>query len=240
MLKILVTGGTGMLGTAIKKVLPNATYLNGRSELDFTLDNAKSKLEELGRWDTIIHTAAFTDLNYNEDNPEKAYKLHSDTVKLLQSKCDKLVYISAQGNHHNRVYFKSKALGEKYTAERKKDLIIRANIYGDGGFTKWAVESLKAGIEIRGYSNVMFNPLSVGQLANFLVNDSKELTGAVNLVANEVISKYVFLVRIAIKNNLKVGNIVPYQVEEPLNVLVEKNNTSYIFNLDEGIENLKL
>lgn len=54
--KILVTGGSGLVGTHLKKYLPNATYI---SSTDYNLTN-ESDVSELmsNRWDVVIHLAA--------------------------------------------------------------------------------------------------------------------------------------------------------------------------------------
>ena len=54
--KVLVTGGTGMVGTALKEVMPHATYVGSKynlTKLDRTLD-----LFEEVRPEYVIHLAA--------------------------------------------------------------------------------------------------------------------------------------------------------------------------------------
>ena len=92
--KILITGGNGMLGKSLKKYFPNATFLNGKKDLDFTSNKIDILINSFGQFDYVIHCAAITDLNYCEIHPKQAYDIHVKAVKLLQKKSNKLIYIS--------------------------------------------------------------------------------------------------------------------------------------------------
>ena len=67
MLKVLVTGGTGMLGNALKKYLPEADYANGRKDLDLSYPEVWDVMQFLDFYDVIIHTAAITNLPLCEE-----------------------------------------------------------------------------------------------------------------------------------------------------------------------------
>ena len=54
MLKVLVTGGTGMLGTALKKYLPEADYVNGRKDLDLSYPEIWDVMQFMKFYDVII------------------------------------------------------------------------------------------------------------------------------------------------------------------------------------------
>ena len=56
-MKVLVTGGTGMVGNALQRIFPNATYL---SSMDCDLRDAKgvSGLFFSHKPDAVIHLAA--------------------------------------------------------------------------------------------------------------------------------------------------------------------------------------
>jgi GDP-L-fucose synthase len=54
--KILVTGGSGLVGTHLKKYLPNATYISSK---DYDLTKESDVIELMSNnWDVIIHLAA--------------------------------------------------------------------------------------------------------------------------------------------------------------------------------------
>ena len=231
MLKVLVTGGTGMLGTAIKNILPEADYLNGRSDLDLSYPEIKDITQFLNYYDTIIHTAALTNMQVNENNPSAAYHLHSEIISHLQSKCNKLIYISAQGRNTKGVYFESKLKGEKETSKRSNDLVIRTNIVGKGGLAAWALAELKQGKSINGYTNSFFNPVHVSQLAKFITLHPT-LRGTVNVCSKESMSKYTFLCNLAEAKGYNSDRIIPVELEQSQDLTVnEENNLTFNYSV---------
>ena len=201
--KILITGGNGMLGKSLKKYFPNATFLNGKKDLDFTSDKIDILINSFGQFDYVIHCAAITDLNYCEIHPKQAYDIHVKAVKLLQKKSNKLIYISTNPIQSKKVYYKTKKMGEESTLERENDLVIRTNIIGDGGLVKWALDNLKRGKKINGFSNVIFNPIHVDQLSEFISKNIEKYKGVLNLASFDHISKYNFLKSIATKYKIE-------------------------------------
>lgn len=235
-MKLLVTGGSGMLGSELKNHLPKAEYLNGKSDMDLSYPEVWDLLKFIDYYDIIIHTAAITDLNVCDKFPNRAYHLHSDIINLLQKKCDKFIYISAQGRDYNNVYFKSKLRGEIKTLIRPNDLVLRVNIFGNGGLVKWAVNELNQGKNIKGYDNVMFNPVHVSQLSNFIVKDSFNSIGIINIVSDQILSKYDFLVRVSNFKNLDTNLIHPISVESNLDLTVNIDGEVIYYNLEGGIQ----
>jgi len=57
MSKILVTGGSGMVGKSLKKLLPNATYLSSK-ECDLKNEEEVKSLMNNNEFDAVIHLAA--------------------------------------------------------------------------------------------------------------------------------------------------------------------------------------
>ena len=123
--------------------------------------------------------------------------LHGKVVPVLQSKCKRLIYISTNPTDSNRVYYVSKRLGEKNTLVRKEDLVIRVNIYGNKGLTEWGLSKLRNREVLTGYTNVIFNPVSVRQLSNYIYNNTNIHTGIINVGTIGAISKYDFLKLVA-------------------------------------------
>ena len=232
---MLITGGNGMLGKSLKLFLSNVKYLNGKSDLD--LSNL-SEIYKLDYYDTIIHCAAYTDLNYCDNNPEQSYNLHAESVKILQSKCNKLIYISTNPTDSQRIYYKSKQLGEKYTLNRDNDLVVRTNIYGNGGLAKWALDNLNQGNKINGYSNVIFNPVSTLQLADFLTNHSQNCNGIVNVGSSSTITKYDFVKILALKYGIDPSLISPLEIKGDLDLRIPLTNQYFVYNLLDGIETI--
>ena len=57
MRKILVTGGTGLVGSYLKKILPDATYVSSKDYNLLEKDDIKHMFKNI-QPDTVIHLAA--------------------------------------------------------------------------------------------------------------------------------------------------------------------------------------
>lgn len=110
-MRVLLTGGTGMLGTALVKSLANdhevtATYLQNKVGMDrvtfVRLDLADHdqirKVVEQAKPDLVIHAAAATDMEWCEAHPEEAIRLNSVATEVVAKEAAgagaRLVYIS--------------------------------------------------------------------------------------------------------------------------------------------------
>src|SRR3989338_1141605 len=111
MKKLLVTGGSGLLGAAIVYELHKyfevyATYHNNQItskhasciKLDLTNKDEAERLIEKIKPDIIIHTAAMTDVDLCELKPELAKKINVGATEHIANACKKegikLVHIS--------------------------------------------------------------------------------------------------------------------------------------------------
>lgn len=240
MSKILITGGNGMLGSQLKKKFKLATILEGREKLDLTNFKLVEKYLKENSFDIIIHTAAHTDLKFNKENPLSALNLHCNVVDIFNQHSKKLIYISAQGKNYNSIYHKTKLLGEKKVIQKNNNLIIRTNIYGNGGLVKWAKKELTNKQKVYGYSNCIFNPVSTEQLSNLIYNEIINLNGIVNVGCKSVISKYDFLKILALKLNLDPNLILPTKTKMYTDLTVPLKGKYFNFNLLDGINSLKL
>ena len=222
-----------MLGNELKNHIPKASYMLGKNDLDLSNLNLVDNILPYD-YDIIIHTAAYTNISYSENFPQKAFNLHAGVIPFLQSRCKKLIYISAQGKNYNQVYFKTKLKGEKLTLKRETDLVIRTNIYGNGGLVNWALKELNKGSKINGYTDVIFNPLSTLQLSKIIVESFQE-SGIINTGTKSIISKYDFLKILALKNNLDVNLIFPTKNNKYQDLTVDLKDKYREFNLIDGI-----
>ena len=234
-MSILITGASGMLGKALSEVYPDADLLSGRSEVDLTNFESVNKFFHGKRYNTIIHCAAYTDLNYCELEPLKAFKLHATVVRILQDHCDKLIYISTNPTDSLRYNYESKQSGEDITLQRSDDLVIRANIYGLGGLFEWVVDSLKSSNKFFGYDDVLFNPVSVYQLANFISNYSKDYFGVVNVCSDSILSKYQFILDVAKNLNIDPINLEACKKNIDLDLTVPTEN-NFTYPYLEGLD----
>jgi len=111
MKKILVTGGSGLLGSKIISLARNDFEIIGTSnlnpihiegcrsfKLDITDRTAVFELTKKVKSDVVIHTAAFTDVDMCEDQKEKAWKVNVDGTKNITDACKeihaKVIYMS--------------------------------------------------------------------------------------------------------------------------------------------------
>jgi dTDP-4-dehydrorhamnose reductase len=233
MKKVLVTGCTGMLGEKIvaELLLNNQFDVFGLArtktnilsdsyqiQVDLSEDSFKDSLKSWITPDVIIHTAAYVNLSFCEQHPDKATTLHVHASGKLAALYPQalFIYISTdsvfdgeKGNYSEmdiatplNQYALTKLQGEREIQRFTTNaLIIRTNIYGkrngkNGGLAEWAISNLSKNIAINGFDDVIFNPLYTGQLAEFIktfILGNNEFRGILNLGSEEFVSKYVFI-----------------------------------------------
>ncbi len=88
-------------------------------------------------------------------------------------------------------------------ASEGRALVARTNFFGwsghpERGFAAWALRELRAGHRVRGFADVFFNPLYVGDAIELLVNLlEKETQGLIHVLGAQCLSKYEFLRKLA-------------------------------------------
>ena len=167
-------------------------------------------------FDIIINSVAIVDLKKCETDKKLAEDLHVNLNKNFIEYCNKnntkYIYISTDsvfdgeiGNYKEdsiakplNNYAYTKFLGEKEVEKIKNHMIVRTNILGctenQNSLFKWAYENLKDNIEINGFEDVIFSPISVFRLSE-LINELVKINyqGLINVVNDTVLSKYEFL-----------------------------------------------
>ena len=166
-LRVVITGATGQLGIELIQLLEEEDYFEviglGRKDMDITdYDQVEKKMVELMP-DIIIHTAAYTNVDSAEDDPDTAFLVNgtgTENLAIMASKLKaKLVYISTDyvfSGEINRpisesetpspisVYGRSKLAGETYIRKNLEQFfIIRTSwVYGLHGnnFVKTMLE----------------------------------------------------------------------------------------------------
>src|SRR5579864_5065736 len=160
MMRILITGATGMLGSAVlqefsghyecigsSRVRPAGNRLWLKADLTAS-DGWVRDLDALAP-EVIIHTAALTDVDACERNPELAKLINTDSTRALATYCGShgihLVYISTDAVfdglksgrytevddvHPLNVYARSKLAGEASVLDCGNSLVLRTNIFG--------------------------------------------------------------------------------------------------------------
>lgn len=207
----------------------------------------------------IINVAAIVNLNLCEENYELAELLHVDLNKNFLNLSEKMpfkfIYISTDsvfdGTKSNYIeedeaiplnnYAKTKFLGEEEVKKMEDYIVIRTNIYGysdrQNSLLKWAYDELNRDEKIYGYKNVIFNPVSIYQLADaILILIQKNFKGILNIVSDKPISKFEFLK--IIEEYLKKKNLVQESVLEDENSKLKrpKNTALSIKKMEDIIE----
>jgi dTDP-4-dehydrorhamnose reductase len=151
-MKILVTGGNGQLGTALKEILSSEEVLfTDTDNMDITNSEQINQVFDEFKPDFLVHGAAFTNVDGCEENPDLAQKVNAQGTFNLAKKSkelgSKMIYISTdyvfdgekEGYSENdqpnplSVYGKTKLEGEKSTRELANGWVLRTSwVYGEG------------------------------------------------------------------------------------------------------------
>ncbi len=192
-MKIILTGAGGNLGQAISRVYErkDVELVKFRNEIDLDLTNRLDVLGTIGavkNADFLIHTAAYTNVDGAEKNPEAAFSVNSTGSQNIALACQQNgavpVYISTdyvfdgrkntaydefdQTNPIN-VYGRSKLAGEYYfQALLNKYFIIRTSwLFGPEGnnFVRRVYEEIKVKDELPVVYNHSGSPTLTDDLA---------------------------------------------------------------------------
>ena len=143
---ILITGKTGLLGTEIKKIMPECIAPD-RNTLDITNKKEIFEFFENNEIEGIIHTAAMTSIRKCEEEKQECWKTNVESVKNLVKALHKknslgnFLYVSTacvfQGDEEmydedsipNPVNFYglTKLIGESIVQTLTNHLVIRTN-----------------------------------------------------------------------------------------------------------------
>jgi len=90
-MKVALTGAGGMLGHAVMKVFTDVELVPfGRANLDITnLDETARKIRD-ARPDVLVHTAAFTNVDASETEPETAYLVNGIGTRNIVMACNEI------------------------------------------------------------------------------------------------------------------------------------------------------
>ena len=232
-----------------------------------------SSLDEINP-DVIIHCAAIVNVDECETNKRVAETLHRDVTELLaryKSGSTRFIHISTdsvfdgqKGDYTEEdmptpinYYAKTKRDGEIVVLENNHNaVVIRTNIYGyhlehGKSLVEWAIDNLKQGKSIRGFTDVYFNPVYTKQLGEVIkdIIPSKYFKGILNVTAKEYCSKYEFLSRIARQFSFNTNLVVKSSVKtfkflapRPMNTTLNADLLMRVFNkvltLQDGLSAL--
>jgi len=187
----------------------------------------------------IVNAAAFTDVDGNEREPEKARRVNTEGVEHLVSAGEEVgarvvqlstdyvfdgtagPYLEYDETAPLNVYGRTKLDAERLVLESGHHLVIRANVlYGPdnespASFVRWVANSLKAGKAIRVVDDQINNPTLTTHLAEAIRKAiDGEAMGLYHYGGLEFASRYEFALKIARHFNLPDGGITPISTAE--------------------------
>lgn len=197
-LKVLVTGSSGLLGRslgpALKKEGHSVTRHSYSSCGDITCDltNRANALELLDRVrpSVVVNLVALADVDECESNIQRAFLLNywcvENLVAGLQKNSDAhLIHISTDqvydgrglntedNVHISNIYALTKYAGE-IAAMQSSTTVLRTNFFGISrhpnrdSFSDSVLRKLQSGEAMTGFSDVFFNPLSISTLCDMI------------------------------------------------------------------------
>jgi dTDP-4-dehydrorhamnose reductase len=207
--------------------------------VDLLAPDAVAGLMDETRPDAVIHCAANANVDACENDPEAAERLNTWLPGEVAAQCAKhgsqLVYIStdavfdgADGGYTEEdtpnplsVYARTKLEGEEAVfAAMLEAVVTRINIFGwsaaaNRSLAEFFYYNLAAGKPLKGFTDVMFCPILVNDLAGvFAQIFEKQLSGLYHLVSPMGLSKYQFGVRIAEMFGFDPAAIEPVKVAD--------------------------
>lgn len=232
--RFLIIGATGLLGPYLMQAAAEAGQAIGSGgrggdiPCDLTDMTAVKALCEQAQPDVVIHAAGLTDVDRCEREPELANEINRDTiVNVAKVLADDtlLVYVSTDqvypdvpGPHEEtatapvNAYGRSKLEGETAALTHPRTLVLRTNLFGPSltsgrsSLSDYVIDSLRARREIVLFDDVLFSPLHLRTLAQFVLRCVESgLQGVYNIGSRAGMSKAAFALAIADHLGLETG-----------------------------------
>jgi dTDP-4-dehydrorhamnose reductase len=195
-LKVVITGAQGQLGIELVSLFKGEKSIEviglGRKDLDVTdYNQVLKKIDELMP-DIVIHTAAYTDVDFAEEEPDTAFLVNGigtkNLVMAVSKVGSKFVYLSTdyvfngkcnkpidefETPHPLGVYGQTKLVGENYVKEYlSKFYIVRTSwVFGKHGknFVKTMLKLSKEKNQIRVVDDQIGSPTYTLDLAQCIL-----------------------------------------------------------------------
>jgi len=184
--------------------------------------------------DIIVNACAKTNIDWCSANPKTSYAINVNLAEKLADICDNngiyFVQISSDHLFSGKVKFKSekhkkdplneyakqKSKAEDLVLKKNKNaLIIRTNFFGysqdkKNNFITESISLLENNKLVYAFKDYYFTPIYITNLLEILKKlISKKATGIINIVGNERVSKYDFLLKVSNIFNLDSTKIKP-------------------------------
>lgn len=232
MLKVLIFGGSGLIGSRIRQLLQTKYQIIAPSHQQVDVNN-KKQIEQIiktSKPNYIIYATGFTNPDQAERNPNLAYLLNAHApafiAKFSASIGVPILYFSTDavfdGTKSNRSYLeddkthplseygKSKLLGEQLVmSASKRNCIARVIMVYSHNFTKRkrfvqiALETLRKGEKFYGVADQIINPVYVDDVVTAVDLLIESRTyGIYHLGARDYVTNYDFVKKLAKVFNL--------------------------------------
>jgi len=225
--------------------------------------------------DAIIHCAAIANLDFAQQHPDLATRVNAEAPGVLADTALKLdipmIHISTdsifdgqKGNYSEEdqpnpqnIYAQSKLAGEQAVSlANPRALIARVVFYGwsisgQRSLAEFFYNNLSKGQAVKGFTDAVFSPLYVRDLADLLLESlQKELNGIWHVFAQNSISKYDFGLALARRFGFDPSLIEPVttsagdlSTRRPLNLAINTEKLQKALGHDlpevhQGIERL--
>ena len=259
--KVLIIGGSGLLGSKISELFPeafatyNTTHIHRKNTFKLDIsdrDSLKFALDKLEP-DTIIVTAALTDVDKCEIHPEMAAVVNTEPfnyiISYLKQKGGRLIQISTdyvfsgeKGNYIENderkpinVYGKTKMEAEdiiinsgiNFSLVRTSGIFGINESTGKNNFFTWIYNNLRAGNEIRLVTDQIYSPVLNSVLAKAIYEiHEREINGIIHFSSLDAISRFEFGTLVAEVFNLRKELIYPARMEDMTWIAKRPKNSS--------------
>ena len=208
-------------------------------QAELTKPGIVEKLVTETKPDVILHCAAIANLEACETDPQRAEEVNAVLPEVIAQSALKhgiqMIHISTDAvfdgtrGHYVEtdqpnplsVYARTKLQGEQAVlAENCQAMVARVNFYGwstsgTRSLAEFFVNNLEQGRPVKGFTDVLFCPMMVLDLADMLVEAAeKNLQGIYHLVGSQFMSKYDFGLAIARTFGFDPALISPAPVSE--------------------------
>jgi len=207
---------------------------------DLAAEDVAERLLDVVEPQALIHCAAMANIDACEHQPERAWAVNAQLpghlarlaaqrgVRMVHLSTDAVFdgqrggYVESDEPNPLSVYARTKLDGERLVLEANPQAVVaRVNFYGwslggQRSLAEFFVNNLSAAKTVNGFTDVMFCPLMVNDLADLLLKlaEAEELSGIYHVVSSERLSKYEFGVSLARRFGLDAGLIRPVSVME--------------------------
>jgi dTDP-4-dehydrorhamnose reductase len=221
---VMVVGSSGMLGSRLMKLLGSRAAGFDLPDFDVTDPGCVRKTVARVRPDVIINASAITDVDYCEQNPEAAERVHHYGVRNLAVSGVRLVSVSTDQVFNDgrglyipeshpaepvNVYAASKLRGETAALLYQGNAIVRTSwLFGNRGLLPWLIRKLIDSGSVTAVTDQTACVTSVECLAKALAGIAcdQSRTGIYHCVNKGAVTPYELACRV--RDRIKTGTVV--------------------------------